>query len=143
MFYNGIEVYDSCIREIDQIVRMLLDKGADINAQGGYYGNALQAALVYGYDQVVRILLDNGAVDINGGALRWASKYGHDHTVRMLLDKRREYYIKHSDFLNSAIATASERGHDEVVQMLLDVGATDIRGEALVWASRDGFDHTV
>ena len=27
------------------VVQMLLDKGANINAQGGYYGNALQAAL--------------------------------------------------------------------------------------------------
>ena len=28
----------------DKMVQMLLEKGADVNAQGGYYGNALQAA---------------------------------------------------------------------------------------------------
>jgi hypothetical protein len=28
----------------DSIVTLLLEKGADVNAQGGYYGNALQAA---------------------------------------------------------------------------------------------------
>jgi hypothetical protein len=26
------------------VVQMLLDKGAEVNAQGGFYGNALQAA---------------------------------------------------------------------------------------------------
>ena len=43
---------------------MLLDKGADINAQGGYFGNALQAVSYGGYDSVMQMLLDKGA-DIN------------------------------------------------------------------------------
>ena len=36
---------------------MLLDKGADVNTQGEYYGNALQAASYRGHDQVVQMLL--------------------------------------------------------------------------------------
>ena len=28
-----------------KVVKLLVDKGADVNAQGGDYGNALQAAL--------------------------------------------------------------------------------------------------
>ena len=28
----------------EKVVQMLLDARADVNAQGGYYGNALQAA---------------------------------------------------------------------------------------------------
>ena len=40
---------------------MLLEKGADVNAQGGDYGNALQAASAGGYDKVVQMLLENGA----------------------------------------------------------------------------------
>ena len=28
----------------EKVVQMLLDQGADVNAQGGEYGNALQAA---------------------------------------------------------------------------------------------------
>ena len=43
------------------MVRMLLDKGADVNAKGGRYGTALQAASERGHDQVVRMLLDIGA----------------------------------------------------------------------------------
>lgn len=35
---------------------MLLDRDADVNAQGGYYGNALQAASHQGHEKVVQIL---------------------------------------------------------------------------------------
>ncbi|ORY09452.1 hypothetical protein BCR34DRAFT_516475, partial [Clohesyomyces aquaticus] len=52
----------------EQVVKLLLDKGADVNAQGGRYGNALQAALVKGNEQVVKLLLDKGAdVNAQGG----------------------------------------------------------------------------
>jgi ankyrin repeat protein len=44
-----------------QVVKMLLDKGADVNAQDGEYGNALQAALAFGHEQVVEMLLNAGA----------------------------------------------------------------------------------
>ena len=47
-----------------KIVQVLLDKGADVNAQGGVYGNALQAASSEGHGQVVQMLLDKGA-DVN------------------------------------------------------------------------------
>ncbi|KAF3907450.1 hypothetical protein ABW21_db0208293 [Orbilia brochopaga] len=35
-----------CSMRVQAIIQMLLDAGADVNAQGGYYGNALQAAVV-------------------------------------------------------------------------------------------------
>ena len=38
------------------MVQVLLDKGADINAQGKF-GNALQIASERGHDQVVQMLL--------------------------------------------------------------------------------------
>jgi hypothetical protein len=34
-----------------------------VNAQGGYYGSALQAASEEGCDKVVQILIDAGAVE--------------------------------------------------------------------------------
>ncbi|KAF2647015.1 hypothetical protein K491DRAFT_615416, partial [Lophiostoma macrostomum CBS 122681] len=45
----------------EQVAKLLLDKGADVNAQGGLYGNALQAASIKGHEQVVKLLLDKGA----------------------------------------------------------------------------------
>jgi hypothetical protein len=40
---------------------MLLDKGADVNAQGGFYGNALQAASGGGHEKIVQMLAENRA----------------------------------------------------------------------------------
>jgi hypothetical protein len=56
---------------------MLLDKRADVNAQGGLYDNALQAASRRGHRNVAQILLDRGAlqpVPASGG-------YGHEKGV--------------------------------------------------------------
>jgi ankyrin repeat domain-containing protein 50 len=43
------------------MVQLLLEKGADVNAQGEY-GNALQAALAKVQNQIVQLLLKKGAV---------------------------------------------------------------------------------
>jgi ankyrin repeat protein len=43
------------------MTRMILDKGADVNAQSGYYGNALQAALAHGHKDIATLLLEKGA----------------------------------------------------------------------------------
>jgi ankyrin repeat protein len=67
--------------------RLLFEAGADINAQGGWYGNALHAASYRGHDQTVQRLLEKGA-DINvqggahGNALQAASSSSHDHIVQ-------------------------------------------------------------
>jgi hypothetical protein len=45
-------------------VQLLLDKGADVNAQGGKYGNALQAASVGGHTGVMQLLQAAGARDL-------------------------------------------------------------------------------
>jgi len=42
---------------------MLVDAGADVNAQGGRYGNALQAALEGGHEKVAQVLMNAGADD--------------------------------------------------------------------------------
>jgi hypothetical protein len=39
-------------------VRLLLQSGADIDAPGGDYGNALQAASARSHEGIVRLLID-------------------------------------------------------------------------------------
>lgn len=73
----------------DKIVRMLLERGTDINAQGGDFRNALQAACWNGHDKIARMLLEPGA-DINaqGGAygkvFQAARQRKHHHILQIL-----------------------------------------------------------
>lgn len=48
-----------------QIVWLLLDNGANVNAQGGKYGSALQAARQGVSDEIAQLLLDREAHDID------------------------------------------------------------------------------
>ena len=45
----------------EEAVKLLLDKGVDVNTQGGQFGNALQAASLGGHEQMVNLLPDKGA----------------------------------------------------------------------------------
>jgi ankyrin repeat protein len=44
-----------------EVVKLLLNKGANVNAQGRHFSNSLYAALYKGYEQVVKLLLNKGA----------------------------------------------------------------------------------
>ena len=76
---------------LTKVVSLLFGNGVDVNAQGGYYGNALQAASFGGHEKVVKLLLEKNA-DINahggfyGNALQAAIAKGHEHVVKLLLE---------------------------------------------------------
>jgi hypothetical protein len=132
-----------------EVVKLLLRNGADVNAQGGDYPNALQAASAAGHDNIVRILLDNDAdVNIEGGehgnALQAASAGGHDKIVQMLLDMGADVNAQGGKYGN-ALQAASAEGHDNIVQMLLGAGAnvnaeSGEFGSALQAATASGYD---
>ena len=48
-----------------QIVKLLLDKGVEVNVKGRDFRNALQAASEGGHEQIVKLLLDKGALSMN------------------------------------------------------------------------------
>ena len=78
------------------VVQLILDKGADVNAQGGIYGSALQATTAsLDNREIVELLLEKGAdVNVQGG------KYG-----------------------SALQAAATFRDNREVVELLLEKGA--------------------
>jgi hypothetical protein len=131
-FKRGIEgtpnpLYYAALYGLGEVTRLLLDAGADINAQGGFYGSALQAASEGGHEAVVRLLLDKDAdVNIQGGqfgsALHAASWGGHEAVVRLLVDRDADVNAQ-GGFYGSALHAASWGGHEAVVRLLRDKGA--------------------
>jgi ankyrin repeat protein len=120
--------------EWQSLARSLLNKkDVDVNAQGGRYGNALQAASWQGSQEVVQLLLDEGAdVNAQGGeygtalqAALWreshqaGSRRGSQEVVRLLLDAGADVNAKGGEYGNP-LQAASINGRQEVVQLLLD-----------------------
>jgi ankyrin repeat protein len=109
------------------VVVALLDKGADVNAQGGRYSNALQAASLNSYKEIATLLLDKGAnVNAQGGhygnALQAASACGHKEMATLLLDKGADVNAQGGPYSN-ALQAALAGGYKEVATLLLDKGA--------------------
>ena len=127
--------------------KMLIEGSMDVNAPGGFYGNALQAASHSGYIDLVHLLLNNGA-DINaqggyyGNALQAALFSGYIDLVRLLLHKGADINAQGGRHGN-ALQAASHLGRIDVVHLLLHKGA-DINaqggyfGNALQVASVSG-----
>ncbi|RMZ88772.1 hypothetical protein DV736_g3997, partial [Chaetothyriales sp. CBS 134916] len=145
--------YYASLLGLDSVLTYILSISAvDVNTQGGYYGNALQAALANGHEKAVQILLDKGA-DINaqgghyGNALQAALANGHEKAVQILLDKGADINAQGGHYGN-ALQAASANGHEKAVQILLDKGA-DVNaqggfyGNALQAASANGHEKVV
>jgi ankyrin repeat protein len=131
-FRKGLEeipdpLYYVALSGLRDIVKSLIDKGTDVNVQGGKYGSPLQAASVGGHLRVVELLLDNGAnVNAKGGkwgnALQAASVRGDDRIVELLLDNGAKVNAKGGGYDNALLA-ASVGGYKRIVKLLLDNGA--------------------
>ena len=118
-------------------VRLLLERGANVNARDKDYGNALEEASFAGHDEIVQLLLDCGA-DVNASGtsgrntLQEACYKGHDSIVKLLLDHGADVNGA-GGIYGDALQTALNGGHDHIALMLLDRGADikDVHGEAL------------
>jgi ankyrin repeat protein len=71
------------------VVKLLIKKGADVNAKDKYGGTALMYAAQNGDKEVVKLLLEKGAKvnakNENGWtALMFAAYYGHKEIVKLL-----------------------------------------------------------
>ncbi|RYN52528.1 hypothetical protein AA0117_g13366, partial [Alternaria alternata] len=145
-------LYYAALLGFSTVTRLLLDAGAEVNAQGGRYSNALQAASARGHEQVVKTLLNAGAeVNAQGGrygnALQAASIFGHEQVVKTLLNAGADVNAQGGRYGN-ALQAASIFGHEQVVKTLLNAGA-DINaqggayGNALQAASYGGHEQIV
>jgi len=114
-----------------EIVKLLIEKGADVNLDNNFGITALMYASKKGYLKIIELLLKNDA-DINYQdnygknsaytALIYACKEGQLETVKLLLKKGAN--INEKDVSNeTALLIACSSGHLEIVKLLLKNGA--------------------
>jgi Ankyrin repeats (3 copies) len=114
-----------------EMVRLLLDRGADVNAPSIPARNTplIYAAAGYAGPEVVELLLDHGATTDRVGyhgsegctALQKAALNGRVDVVRTLL--KRGISPNEKAGTHSALYHAQKQGHTDIAQILLDAGA--------------------
>ena len=156
----GTPISAAAMANQTEMVRLLLDKGADPNIHDGR--NALQQAAYEGSLEIVLLLLKNGAIihpdpqHLNylsqrphrrsSDALQAASLGGSEDIVKLLLERGAMIHAKTPEN-GSALYFAAVEGHKTIVELLIDHGA-DVNtqgdhGSALQAASAEGYSETV
>ncbi|CAK9051210.1 unnamed protein product [Durusdinium trenchii] len=120
-------MYSAAARGYLEVVRLLLEAGADVNAEDQDGSTALMIAAHNRHLEVVRVLLEAGA-DKNAArqdgatALFAAAFSGQLEVVRMLIEAAADKNAATAEG-GTALMTAAFHGHFEVAQLLLDAGA--------------------
>ncbi|PKS06261.1 hypothetical protein jhhlp_007007 [Lomentospora prolificans] len=107
----------------EDIVKLLIQHGADLNTKDTDGCTALDWASRRGYTRIAELLLDNGAdpnvVDnANWTPLQTASRYGHDEIAKLLLDRRVRVDVPDNTGW-TPLKMAARYGYDNIVEMLL------------------------
>jgi ankyrin repeat protein len=102
-----------------EIVRLLLERGADPNKKDSFYGaTPFNWAANEGHVQVVRLLIEKGAA-VGPELLLRAANNGNAELVALALEKSKPS----ADDLAMALAQATESKHERVVEQLKLAGA--------------------
>ena len=157
LYLNSIEImkplHITSTSNLPGLTRLLLATGADVNAESGMFGTALQTAAAKDHEAIVKILLENGA-DANAktwlcdSALLTASEGGYKAITQLLLEHGANVDIE-GRFGGSALRIAANEGHKDIVRLLLEHGANangnprGLRSSPLHLASHGGFKEVI
>ncbi|KAL5610415.1 hypothetical protein FOBRF1_006532 [Fusarium oxysporum] len=120
-----------------EVVKMLLEKGADAAAVTKDGRTPLHEALKNGHSQIAKVLIEKGAdartADNYGSTpLYLALQNGHLEIAKVLIEKGADARAA-NDYGSTPLHLASQNGHLEIAKVLIEKGA-DVRA-----ATEDGF----
>jgi ankyrin repeat protein len=123
-FDCGPPILEATANGHTDVIRLLLEKGANINNKGYKDQNSLFVASENGQEKAVQMLIEAGACvnddDENGVTpIQIASQEGHRGVVEMLVKAGADVNLG----CEPALYWASENGHEDVVQTLILAGA--------------------
>jgi ankyrin repeat protein len=109
-----------------EVVKALLELGADTNAKGGTFrGAPINLAASAGWEPIVRLLIEVGAeLDVSEperNPLFGAIYGGHLDVVKLLIERGSDYRVRYTGESMKdmdAVAFARERGHLEIARYL-------------------------
>jgi hypothetical protein len=134
------------------VERLLLAKGAEVDAKGNKGGTPLSWAAENGHEAVVKLLLATGKADVDSKdnygrtPLWWAAGNGHEAVVKLLLATgKADVDSKDENYGQTPLSWAAENGHEAVVKLLLATGKADVDSKdntgrtPLSWAAENGY----
>ncbi|KIJ99791.1 hypothetical protein K443DRAFT_80490, partial [Laccaria amethystina LaAM-08-1] len=128
--HNAKLLYYASLAGLTEASYDLLEMRADVNAQGGAFGNALQAALYGGHEAIAKLLIEKGAdgADVNaqgghyGNALQAASQTGHEAIAKLLIENGADVNAQGGHYGN-AFQAASYAHNKAIAKLLIENGA--------------------
>jgi len=118
----------ACSKGDTKIVRLLIDRGVDVNACDKYSTTPLILAIENNNLEIVRLLLEHGA-DVNPYykdsriPLITASIYGNLDIVQLLLDYGADVNARNTFTGETALIFAYKNNHIDIVKILIKYGS--------------------
>lgn len=131
-----------------KIVKLIVEKGADLNIRETSGEGPLQQAVSFGHEAVVEFFLgsmrdfhDDLTIAQPSASMLMAAGDGNEKIVELLLDNGANLHHRDREG-NTALSLAAERGYDGIVKMLRDRGA-DSNGCEDAFRDARGVDDSV
>ncbi|KAF7334412.1 ANK-REP-REGION domain-containing protein [Mycena venus] len=130
----GNVLQEAALEGLTDMVEILIQNGADVNAKEGEYDSVLHAASVRGHEKIISLLIDHG-VDIDfrgryGTALQVATYFGHKESVRVLIAGGANVNAEGGYYGTALYAAASRLGYG-IFRLLIENGADTRTGLGL------------